>query len=155
MLAVSPAWRGGGLAALPSGERRQSLPPPPASALCKSWVREERRGVFTSSHACAHVGTKAKTHQSAVQRRLRVVSWVFGEGAETEVKAAWPIRRAPSLRWHIPNGTCPSVPCLTFPVPSSTQSFRWRLSLSSLQLVLGSQGRAGNQRDAASVGFAA
>lgn len=46
--------------------------------------------MFTSSHVGVHVGTKPRTHSSAVQRRLGIVSCVFGEGAETEVKAAWP-----------------------------------------------------------------
>lgn len=111
--------------------------------------------MFTSSHACTRVGTKPKTRLSAVQRRLGVVSCVFGEGAEREVKAAWPIWRGPPLGWHIPNGTHLSVPCLTFPLPGSVQSCRWRLSLSSLRLIPGFQGHAGNQSDAVSLGFAA
>lgn len=49
-----------------------------------------------------------------------VVSCLFG--AEAEVKAAWCIWRALLLGWHIPNGTHPSVPSLTSPVPMNTQS---------------------------------
>lgn len=72
--------------------------------------------MFTSSHACTRVGTKPKTRLSALQRRLGVVSCVFGEGAEREVKAAWPIWARSTAgvahpKWHPPLCTLPDFSC--------------------------------------------
>lgn len=104
--------------------------------------------MFTSCYTCAPMGTNLRPIKCC-PKKVWAVSCLFG--AETEVKAAWSIWCALLLGWHIPNGTHPSVPCLTSPVPISTQ----RLSSSSLQLVQGSQGRAGNWSNTASLGFAA
>ena len=38
-------------------------------------------------------------------------------------KAAWPVRRSPSLGWHIRNGPHSSVPCLSSPVRAAAGGF--------------------------------
>jgi len=42
-------------------------------------------------------------------------------------KAAWPVRRSPSLGWHIRNGPHSSVPCLSSPVRAAAGGFPSRL----------------------------
>lgn len=68
--------------------------------------------MFTSSYTCAPMGTNPRATKCC-PKKVWVVSCL--SGAETEVKTAWSIWSALFLGWHIPNGTHPSVPCLTSP----------------------------------------